>query len=159
LVDLHHRVARKRSCPPSSSHRNKKTLFRVDAPLHSQSPDTWGWSELPCAPGCGHVAVAGSPIDPLVYAALGNARRRLLERIGLRRVQRDVTSYKDKLQWSVNAKRRRPHETAHQARPLIFFFFAAGTCNAPSSRAQECRARPPFWCRIAGCITRKRCGA
>ena len=35
--------------------------------------------------------LAGEPIDPARYATLGNAQRRLLETIGLRRRARDVT--------------------------------------------------------------------
>jgi len=35
--------------------------------------------------------LAGDPIDPALYATLGNAQRRLLETIGLRRRARDVT--------------------------------------------------------------------
>lgn len=35
--------------------------------------------------------LAGEPIDPALYATLGNAQRRLLETIGLRRRARDVT--------------------------------------------------------------------
>jgi hypothetical protein len=33
----------------------------------------------------------GEPLDAALYATLGNAQRRLLETVGLRRVPRDVT--------------------------------------------------------------------
>lgn len=39
--------------------------------------------------------LAGEPIDPALYATLGNAQRRLFETVGLRRVPRDVTSLGD----------------------------------------------------------------
>jgi hypothetical protein len=35
--------------------------------------------------------LAGQPIDPALYATLGNAQRRLFETVGLRRQPRDVT--------------------------------------------------------------------
>jgi hypothetical protein len=35
--------------------------------------------------------LAGEPIDPALYATLGNAQRRLFETIGLKRQARDVT--------------------------------------------------------------------
>src|SRR5262245_20555641 len=35
--------------------------------------------------------LAGEPIDPALYATLGNAQRRLFETVGLKRQARDVT--------------------------------------------------------------------
>jgi hypothetical protein len=39
----------------------------------------------------------GEPIDAALYATLGNAQRRLLETVGLRRVPRQVPSFSDLL--------------------------------------------------------------
>jgi hypothetical protein len=35
--------------------------------------------------------LAGEPVDPALYATLGNAQRRMFEAVGLRRQPRDVT--------------------------------------------------------------------
>ena len=64
LVDLHHHVARKRSRPPLSSHRNKKKLCFESMHLCTVGVLT-PWVSQNCRVRPGAVSrVAGSPIDP-----------------------------------------------------------------------------------------------